>query len=110
MHVSSVEPKILAATPQAAVSEGLTAPADEEKGRKGGRQIDNENEEVGAMKKKKEERGGREKKEKGHANKKKGSSASGAMARTSSRGTLHFTRPWDPHQPVSSGFTAMTLW
>lgn len=61
MHVSSVEPKILAATPQAAVSEGLTAPADEEKGKKGGRQIDNENEEVGAMKKKKE-RGGRKKK------------------------------------------------
>lgn len=60
--------------------------------------------------KRKKERGGREKKEKGHANKKKGSSASGAMARTSSRGTLHFTRPWDPHQPVSSGFTAMTLW
>lgn len=64
MHVSSVEPKILAATPQAAVSEGLTAPADEEKGRKGGRQIDNENEEVGAMKKKKKKKGegGRKKK------------------------------------------------
>lgn len=57
MHVSSVEPKILAATPQAAVSEGLTAPADEGRGRKGGRQIDNENEEVGAMKKKKKRKG-----------------------------------------------------
>lgn len=57
MHVSSVEPKILAATLQAAVSEGLTAPADEEKGRKGGRQIHNENEEVGAMKKKKKRKG-----------------------------------------------------
>lgn len=57
LHVSSVEPKILAATPQAEVSEGLTAPADEEKGRKGGRQIDNENEEVGAMKKKKKRKG-----------------------------------------------------
>lgn len=57
LHVSSVEPKILAATPQAAVSEGLTAPADEEKERKGGRQIDNENEEVGAMKKKKKRKG-----------------------------------------------------
>lgn len=74
MHVSSVEPKILAATPQAAVSEGLTAPADEEKGEKRGRQIDNENEEVGAAKNKK---GGGRKKKKDMLIKKKGSSAAG---------------------------------
>lgn len=41
---------------------------------------------------------------------KKESQYSGAMARKGSCETLHFTRRWDPHQPVSSGFTAMTLW
>lgn len=41
--------------------------------------------------------------------KKKESQYSGAMARMESCGTLHFTRCWDPHQPVSSGFTAMTV-
>lgn len=49
------------------------------------------------------------KKQRGRVNK-KSPQWSWVMAGMRSCGTLHFTRRWDPHQPVSSGFTAMTLW
>lgn len=61
------------------------------------------------MRMKRVEQRERIKKKKGHANKIRVPVYQGD-GHDGSCGTLHFTRRWDPHQPVSSGFTAMTLW